>query len=44
MFFYFPNESSIKLQFFLEDKAKIMEDIRPLFDGDEVLGGDTVGW
>ena len=29
--------------FFLEDKAKIMEDIRPLFDGDEVLGGDTGG-
>lgn len=35
-----PTESSIGLIgscFCWEDKAKIMEDIRPLFDGDEVL-------
>ena len=35
-----PTESSIGLIgscFCWEDKAKIMEDIRPLFDGDEVF-------
>lgn len=35
----FIHEPCIHLHFFgLEDKAKIMEDIRPLFDGDEVRG------
>lgn len=34
-----------QLVFCWEDKAKIMEDIRPLFDGDEVLfcGGGLIG-
>ena len=34
-----------QLVFCWEDKAKIMEDIRPLFDGDEVLfcGGGKSG-